>query len=140
MCNEVNASNCLELVKLADQLCLPRLVALIEERVVQELNETDRYASAKEEPTLQKNSSNVYKKASESLESNGEAQSKKPLGSSERLTNSPERAGDDSQKVAGVPKDVMDVSEVALQLLEPCQVSTRTMRKNRMSISLASAP
>ncbi|XP_054917253.1 rho-related BTB domain-containing protein 1 isoform X2 [Dermacentor andersoni] len=122
LCNEVNASNCLELVKLADQLCLPRLVALIEERVVQELNETDRYASAKEEPTLQKNSSNVYKKASESLESNGEAQSKKPLGSSERLTNSPEKAGDDSQKVAGVPKDVMDVSEVALQLLEPCQI------------------
>lgn len=118
LCSEVNASNCLELIKLADQLCLPRLVALIEERVVEELSDTDRHASAKEESTLM----NVSKKATESSERSGEAQSKKSLGSSERLTNSPERAGGVPQKVAGCSKDVMDVSEVALQLLEPCQI------------------
>ncbi|KAL1424158.1 hypothetical protein MTO96_003654 [Rhipicephalus appendiculatus] len=118
LCSEVNASNCLELIKLADQLCLPRLVALIEERVVEELSDTDRHASAKEEPALK----NVSKKATESSERNREAQSKKSLGSSERLTNSSERAAGVAQKVAGCPKDVMDVSQVALQLLEPCQI------------------
>lgn len=118
LCSEVNASNCLELIKLADQLCLPRLVALIEERVVEELSDTDRHVSAKEESTLM----NVSKKATESSERSGEAQSKKSLGSSERLTNSPERAGGVPQKVAGCSKDVKDVSEVALQLLEPCQI------------------
>ncbi|XP_037282545.1 rho-related BTB domain containing isoform X3 [Rhipicephalus microplus] len=119
LCSEVNASNCLELIKLADQLCLPRLVALIEERVVEELSDADRHASAKEEPILK----NVSKKATESSERNGEARSKKSHRSSERLTNSPEKAASGvTQKVAGCSKDIKDVSEVALQLLEPCQI------------------
>lgn len=33
----VNPSNCLELLELANRLCLPRLVCLVEEKVIHEL-------------------------------------------------------------------------------------------------------
>lgn len=108
--SQVNAANCLELIKLADQLCLPRLVALIEERVVQELIDADK---SEEAAAMAKGS--WGKKDSSSTQQCGEAVLKKPL-------SSPQKLGDPPDSFGPRARDAIDVSEVALRLLEPCQI------------------
>lgn len=110
--SQVNAANCLELIKLADQLCLPRLVALIEERVVQELVDADK---CEEAAAVAKGS--WGKKDSSCALQCGEATPKKPLSSPQKPSDPPDSLG----PKAGT-RDAIDVSEVALRLLEPCQI------------------